>query len=199
MKKIILAAGILALTAGLVSCGREKEPAVSSQTAQSSSEAVSETQTETKDTEFAWGDLKVGMTYDQVIAAAGENTPQELEGRSYIAYVYEDVTGMKKDSQTTVVFVFSTGKTLEEIQYIVTKRDGVSYADVVSVYQQLYGEPYTAGTDGAKNTVWMFQNGYLDICEINDGDNLFSVTFFEKQCYEKDFPDLAKGAQDNAR
>lgn len=61
------------------------------------------------------------------------------------------------------------------------------------------GTPRAAKIDGTKDTVWMFQNGYLDITDIGDGDRLFSVTFFEKQFYEREFPDLAKGAQDRAQ
>lgn len=201
MKRIFLIAAVLALAAGLASCGEGKD-AVSSQASQpsaASSQTASADKKKTRDTEFSWGDVKVGMTYDEVTAALGEAAPQELEGRTYTAYVYEDVTGMKPGSETTVVFVFNAQKKLEEIQYIIGKQDNVSYAEMVDVYEQLYGAPYTSKDDGNRTAAWMFRNGYLDITEINQGDNLFSVTFYEKQYYEKEFPVMAAGAQEQAR
>lgn len=201
MKRFFLIAAVLALAAGLASCGEGKEAVSSraSQTSAVSSQTASESKKETQDTEFSWGDIKVGMTYDEVTAAIGEAAPQELEGRTYAAYVYEDVTGMKPGSQTSVMFVFNAQKKLEEIQYLIDRQDDVSYEEMVDVYEQLYGAPYTSKDDGNRTAAWMFRNGYLDITEINQGDNLFSVTFYEKQYYEKEFPVMAAGAQEQAR
>lgn len=193
MKKrlfLLTAAALLLLS----SCGEGGQTDSSAPSPSSSLSETSSVQQTTEETVFAWGEAEVGMTYDAVTQALGDGQPQQMDGRTYLWYVYEEVPGMKPGSRTNVTFVFNAEKTLEEIQYLVNPEDEVAYEDMKAVYQELYGTPAVLEEDGAESAVWKFQNGYLEVLEIQNDEPVCAVTFYAAACYEKDFPEKAAAA-----
>ena len=195
MKKTACLLTILLLLFSAAACGKQETSASSqpsSVPAAVSSEVFS--QAVSADAVYTWGKVQVGMSYDAVVAALGNNTPQTAEGRTYLCYIYENIHALKEGSEAEVVFVFNAAKQLEEIQYIVKEEHGVSYDETVAYLTKLYGVP-TVPDSADKTTVWKFQNGYLDVTEMSEGDGLYCVTFYAAAYYEREFPEVANACQ----
>ena len=176
------------LLVALTACGEPEATEASSKApTQSDVQSDSAVQPAAKDTVYTWGEAQVGMSYDEIIAKLGENTPQAMQDKTVICYTYQNVHALKEGD---VVFVFDAAKKLEQIQYIVKEEHKVSYDETVSFLQKAYGTPAVL-EDGEKTTVWKFKNGYLEVTEMAEGDGLYSVTFYAAAYYEQTFPDGA--------
>lgn len=183
-KTAFFCAVVILLTAA--SCTNPGEERTSTPSENTSS-AVSDVDKQ-EEKEFDFAGAKMGMTAEQaksILSIEGE--PHIEDGRAMYGQTYSSLYGLPEDLAKGVVFVFSKEDKLEEIQYIVEKKDNVPYADMVAYFKTIAGDCSEVDKDGRKSTTWLYRGVILNVVEM-DSEN-YAVTFYEKQLFIRDFPD----------
>lgn len=188
--KMTVIALVVLIAVAFSSCAETREfiPSPSTEPV-STTEPVAEASTTSPlaEDKFTFAGIQMGMTTDQVQFAIGQSSVVYTRNDKYFfTNGFKGIAGIDKEIEKTVYFIFNMGLALEEIQYVVNNADGITYEQMLALFEKQFGKPvlYTSEL-GKHEGIWEYKDVYIVV--TRDDAESTVVSYFEKTLFETEY------------
>lgn len=136
---------------------------------------------------FTFAGIQMGMTTDQVQFAIGQSSFIYTRNDKYFfTNGFKGIAGIDKEIEKTVYFIFNMGLALEEIQYVVNNADGITYEQMLALFEKQFGKPVLYTSELGKNEgIWADKDVYIVV--TRDDTESTVISYFEKTLFETEY------------